>query len=83
MTSHILARFNRSTLEAAQAEAISEAVRDTADTTPTRADREDPTIGNERLLRGIPVAGVGGGAIARTRPEWEAMRLDGLRRRRA
>ncbi len=40
-------------------------------TTPGRVTLntiESATIGNERLLRGIPVAGIGGGAIHGTRP---------------
>jgi hypothetical protein len=31
-------------------------------------EREDATIGNEKLLRGIPVVGKVGGTIAGTRP---------------
>lgn len=41
---------------------------------------EDATIGNEHLLRGIPVVGIGQGAINGTRPGDPAYRLDRERR---
>jgi hypothetical protein len=51
--------------------------------TPTTT-REDATIGNEALLRGIPVAGIGGGAIHGTRPGDRALpEPPPARRRRA
>jgi hypothetical protein len=87
MSSRILARFERHVLEAEHAAIRNRAIGEAnPDTNATRPDREGATPGNEALLRGIPlfVPGVRiGGAIRGTRPEAEALRLDGLRRRRA
>lgn len=86
--SHLLARFRRQALADQQAAALREAIGiDDADPLPNSVVSRDPaTPGNERLLRGIPlfVPGVKfGGVIAGTQPEREALRIDGLRRRRA
>lgn len=46
-------------------------------TTPKPAiEREDPTFGNEKLLRGIPAVGRVGGAIFGTRPGDPAKNLE-------
>jgi hypothetical protein len=86
MSSRILARFERHVLEAEHAAIRNRAIGETtADQSSTSVVREGGTAGNEALLRGIPlfVPGVRiGGAIRGTRPETEALRLDGLRRRR-
>lgn len=85
MSSRILARFERHQLEAQHAAALNKAIGDTSDEQASTSVREVTTAGNELRLRGIPVAGkgCGGGASRGTRPETEALRLDGLRRRRA
>lgn len=49
-----------------------EAVPDTA----PKTEREDATIGNEKLLRGIPAVGRVGGTIHGTRPGDDAQRLE-------
>lgn len=43
---------------------------------PVKTEREDATIGNEKLLRGIPAVGRVGGAIWNTRPGDNPRRLE-------
>lgn len=54
--------------------ALSEIVRDYLE--PADNEVEDATIGNEKLLRGIPAVGRVGGAIWNTRPGDDPKRLE-------
>lgn len=70
MTTRLLARFHRDTLAAQNARQVDLATDSVAETGPTRADRENPTMGNEQHARGVPILARGiSGAIRGTRPE--------------
>jgi hypothetical protein len=81
MTTRLLARFHRDTLAAQHARDVDLAT-DTADETPTGADRENPTMGNEQHARGVPILARGiCGAMNGTRPGDELRDFDNGHRR--
>jgi hypothetical protein len=80
----LLARYERQAFYGQQAEALASVLRDLGDDPPPYGpERELATIGNERLLRGIPAVRRGWGAMIGTRPDRQLLRREGQRRRRA
>ena len=75
----LLARFHRDTLQIAANQNIGRILNETSETAnganAEHAKREVATVGNERLLRGIPMTGrdAAGGAIWGTHPEREVL----------
>lgn len=70
MTTRLLASLRRHALAAEHARNVDLTVGDAVDTASSTVDRENPTMGNERHARGVPILARGiSGAIPGTNPD--------------